>query len=106
MIRQFYILQEIFDLARVNKSASLYDPHKLDWVNGEHFRAMSDEEFSGEKIREALGVVAARFGNGEAYWPLRVALSGQEASPGPVEIADVLGREETLRRIRAAVALL
>ena len=39
-------LQEIFDLARVGKSASIYDPHKLDWVNGEHFRAMSDEDFS------------------------------------------------------------
>ena len=39
-------LQKIFDLKRVNKSASIYDPHKLDWVNGEHFRAMSDEEFA------------------------------------------------------------
>ena len=75
-------------------------------MSADEFEKVSDEEFSGEKIREALGVVAARFGNGEAYWPLRVALSGQEASPGPVEIADVLGREETLRRIRAAVALL
>ena len=39
-------LQEIFDLSRVGKSASIYDPHKLDWVNGEHLRALSDEEFS------------------------------------------------------------
>ena len=39
-------LQKVFDLKKVNKSASIYDPHKLDWVNGEHFRAMSDEEFA------------------------------------------------------------
>lgn len=39
-------LQKIFDLKKVNKSASIYDAHKLDWVNGEHFRAMPDEEFS------------------------------------------------------------
>lgn len=39
-------LQKVFDLKKVNKSASIYDPHKLDWVNGEHLRAMSDEEFS------------------------------------------------------------
>ena len=39
-------LQKVFDLKHVNKSASIYDPHKLDWVNGQHFRAMSDEEFA------------------------------------------------------------
>jgi glutamyl/glutaminyl-tRNA synthetase len=38
-------LQQVFDLARVGKSASIYDPHKLDWVNGEHLRALTDEEF-------------------------------------------------------------
>ena len=39
-------LQNVFDLAQVNKSASIYDSQKLDWVNGEHFRAMNDEEFA------------------------------------------------------------
>lgn len=39
-------LQKTFNLAKVGKSASIYDPHKLDWVNGEHIRAISDEEFS------------------------------------------------------------
>lgn len=39
-------LKQAFDLKKVNKSASLYDPHKLDWVNGEHLRRLSDEDFS------------------------------------------------------------
>lgn len=39
-------LQKVFDLKKVNKSASIYDPHKLDWVNGEHFRATPNEEFA------------------------------------------------------------
>lgn len=39
-------LQNVFDLDRINKSAAIYDPHKLDWVNGEHLRLMSDEEFA------------------------------------------------------------
>ena len=72
----------------------------------DEFEKLSDAEFAGEKIKEALGVVAAQFGNGETYWPLRVALSGLEASPGPVEIADVLGKEESLRRIREAIAMI
>lgn len=43
------------------------------------------------------------YSNGEIFWPLRVALSGQQNSPGPFEIASVLGKEESLRRIGAAL---
>ena len=39
-------LQKAFDLGRVGKSASIYDPHKLDWVNGQHLRALGDEDFA------------------------------------------------------------
>ena len=42
-------------------------------------------------------------GRGEVLWPLRVALSGQAASPGPFEIMEVLGKEETMIRIELAV---
>lgn len=38
-------LSENFDLEGVNKSASTYDPDKLDWVNGQHLRSLSDETF-------------------------------------------------------------
>ncbi len=38
-------LQKTFDMDRVNKSSSIYDPHKLDWVNGEHLRLIAEEEF-------------------------------------------------------------
>jgi len=40
--------------------------------------------------------------NGEVLWPLRVALSGQQNSPGPFEIAEVLGKEKSLVRIKNA----
>jgi len=39
-------LRQTFDLAKVNKSASIYDPHKLDWIDGQHFRGLTDEEFA------------------------------------------------------------
>lgn len=67
---------------------------------------LDDKDFTAEAIKNALGSVAAEFGNGAAYWPVRVALSGMEASPGPVEIAEVLGKEETIKRIRAGMARL
>lgn len=40
---------------------------------------------------------------GKLLWPLRVALSGQKDSPGPFEIAEVLGKKETLRRLQEAL---
>jgi len=45
------------------------------------------------------------FGNGDVLWPVRVALSGLKNSPGPFEIAGVLGKEKTLERIKVAVGL-
>ncbi|MCU0653007.1 MAG: glutamate--tRNA ligase [Candidatus Pacebacteria bacterium] len=39
---------------------------------------------------------------GYLLWPLRVALCGQKMSIGPFEMADVLGREKTLKRLMAA----
>ena len=45
--------------------------------------------------------------NGMVMWPVRVALSGKPVTPGgAVEIAVLLGREESLRRLDAALAKL
>ncbi len=43
---------------------------------------------------------------GELLWPLRVALTGKKASAGPFEIADILGKEETVKRVKQARELL
>lgn len=68
--------------------------------------ALDAPQFTEEAVKDALGAVASEFGNGAAYWPVRVALSGMEASPGPVEIAEVLGKDETIKRIRAGITRL
>lgn len=39
---------------------------------------------------------------GEYLWPMRVALTGRKASPGPFEVASVLGKADTLKRLEAA----
>jgi len=47
----------------------------------------------------------ARYGvkdRGYLLWPFRVALTGKEASAGPFEIAEILGKEKTLKRIKQA----
>jgi hypothetical protein len=39
-------------------------------------------------------------------WPLRVALSGREKSPDPFILAAILGRDETLERLKNAENML
>jgi len=48
-------------------------------------------------------IEAEKFDTGAVLWPMRVALSGQEKSPSPFEIAEVLGKEEGLDRIKIAI---
>ncbi len=43
---------------------------------------------------------------GDYLWPLRVAVSGQKNSPGPFEIISVLGKKESIEKIKDAIALL
>ena len=45
--------------------------------------------------------------NGFVMWPVRIAASGTAVTPGgAVEILAILGRDESLRRIRHAIDLL
>ncbi len=45
--------------------------------------------------------------NGRILWPVRVAVSGKAFTPGGgVELAAILGKEETLRRIKKGIELL
>ena len=45
-------------------------------------------------------------GRGAALWPLRYALSGAEKSPDPFTLIHILGKEESLARIKRAIQLL
>ena len=51
------------------------------------------------KLAEEMGVK-----NAKVMWPVRIAAAGKAVTPGgATEIASILGREETLRRIRIAL---
>ncbi len=178
-------LVELFDLNKVHKSGAVFDIKKLDWMNGEYIKKMTDADLVekladrlGEKINkdyifkmlplvrerikklsdisefdyffedpsyesdlliwksrdqddikntlmgvskiiEKIGLedkVSLRqeldnFGKeiedrGLVYWPFRAALTGKKASPDPVDVACVLGKEKTLERIDSAISKL
>ena len=61
------------------------------------------DKFDVKSLEVTLTPLREKQGTGELLWPLRVALSGQKASPGPFEIMEVLGKEKTLKRIKEAI---
>ncbi|MBI4134840.1 MAG: glutamate--tRNA ligase [Candidatus Sungbacteria bacterium] len=97
----------------------MYDKELLRW------KGMSDNEVS-ESLKFSEKIMESRIKNqesrneiekiflrtigegdkGKMLWPLRVALTGLRASPGPFDIIAILGVEETLKRVRAAIRFL
>jgi glutamyl-tRNA synthetase len=64
------------------------------------------EQFDAGTIEEALRAVADGLGlkPRQAFAPIRVAVTGSKVSPGLFESIELLGRDETLLRLRAAIS--
>ncbi len=60
-------------------------------------------DFNKENLEKSIMPLTEIWGRGELLWLLRAALSGKEASPGPFEIMEVLGKEKTLKRLNIAI---
>ena len=59
-----------------------------------------------ESLLDCLKALVEKLGvkNGQVYWPARIAITGRASTAGgATEIAAILGKEETLRRIRASI---
>lgn len=58
-----------------------------------------------ENFEEILAKIVTdnELNNADVYWPIRVALSGQEKSPSPAELLWVLGKEESCERLGKAL---
>jgi nondiscriminating glutamyl-tRNA synthetase len=120
-------LSEISQLADFFfKSELTYDKNLLKWKdqNEEELKKALSKLFdllaklgdwNKENIEKVLMEEAIEFSKeigkevgdrGYLFWPLRVALTGKETSPPPCEIAEILGKKETLKRIQKARELL
>ncbi len=74
----------------------------LEWVKEQVYNIDEDSYTEIEsRLKEIIN--ESDWGMGQVLWPLRVALSGQERSPSPFEIMQVLGKDETLARIDQAI---
>lgn len=69
----------------------------------------AQEDYSNDALYEALSAYVSETGvkTGFVMWPIRIAVSGKQMTPaGATEIMEVLGKEESLRRIRSGIELL
>lgn len=96
-----------------------YEPTLLIWKQtpasqikanlGAVLELISNESILADVQKKILGLLEEKgIGKGESLWPLRVALSGQQNSPGPFEIIDILsrlpgGRKIILERLQEAI---
>ncbi len=67
------------------------------------------ENFTFDNVHDAMMQIVQELGmkNGQVFWCVRVAISGKESTPGGVmEIAELLGKEETLRRLDYSIKLI
>ncbi|PIS05484.1 MAG: glutamate--tRNA ligase [Candidatus Buchananbacteria bacterium CG10_big_fil_rev_8_21_14_0_10_42_9] len=71
-------------------------------------KALPAAKFKADKLEMAIKEFISNhsFGTGDVLWPMRVALTGLDKSPGPFEVAAILGRKKTLYRIEKAINML
>ncbi len=66
----------------------------------------AQEDYSNDALYAVLSSYVADKGykNGYVLWPIRTAVSGKQSTPGgATEIMELLGKEESLRRIRVGI---
>ena len=69
----------------------------------------SHDDYTMDSLHEMLFAQIEKMGvkNGYVLWPLRVAVSGKQFTPGgALEICTIIGKEETVNRIKKSIELL
>ena len=71
--------------------------------------AIDQADWNLEKIHQVCFEVIGKLGvkNGVVLWPLRTAISGKQFTPGGgIDLAEILGKKETIARIQDGIARL
>ena len=61
-----------------------------------------NENFTQQEIKDLIWPYAEKNGKGNVLWPMRYALSGKDKSPDPFVISSIIGKKESLARLKSA----
>ena len=64
---------------------------------------ISERDYVLDIIKEKIMKLAEEKGRGNVLWPLRVVLSGKEKSPDPFTLLYILGKEESIKRVKVGM---
>ncbi|MDO5695659.1 MAG: glutamate--tRNA ligase [Eubacteriales bacterium] len=96
-----------YDIAMYTHKRMKTNPeNSLPVLEEELARLEQTDDFTEKNLHTILMAYVAEKGikNGMALWPLRTAVSGKQSTPGGAfEIMAILGKEESLRRIRVGI---
>lgn len=92
----YFFADPVYEKAMLKNTA--YLSKLIEILNG-----VSSENWNAAGIKAAVWDFATEVGRGEVLWPMRVSLSGKEKSPDPFTLAEILGKEEAIRRIIKAL---
>jgi glutamyl-tRNA synthetase len=108
-------LKDLVESSRFFFSLPDYDSSLLTWqknslpktkgIVDELLKIITDigpDKFNRDIFSRHVEELALKEGRGSVFWPLRVALSGQAASPDPMQIVEALDYAEVKRRLGVA----
>lgn len=78
---------------------------RMEHIYGQ-LEALEEQNWAYEAIKESIWDYATEEGRGAVLWPFRYSLTGADKSPDPFLVADILGKNETLSRVKTAIKLL
>ncbi|MFH1522411.1 MAG: glutamate--tRNA ligase [Patescibacteria group bacterium] len=106
-------LTEFFFVDKLNYSASMLIWKKMTMNEVKNnleqiykqLEKIPEKNWTNDSIEDALMsfIQAKNEKVGDFLWPMRVALTGQKGSPGPFDVAEVLGKEESLNRVKGGI---
>ncbi len=91
------------ELLRWKKNSDAETKQALETA-GKVLEEISDSDWELKNLETKL-LEAAGEKRGDLLWPLRAALTGEQKSPSPFEVAWVLGKKESANRIEKALRL-
>lgn len=122
ILERIHVLSEVSELAESGEISFYFvlpeiDKEKIVWKKSapektrEHIaravEIMNSASFeSPDTIKESLMPLADKEGRGDVLWPIRYALSGRDTSPDPFTISYVIGKDETIKRLKHAEEVL
>jgi glutamyl-tRNA synthetase len=65
-----------------------------------------NDSWNKDTLKKAIFPYAEEAGKGDVLWPLRFCLSGQDKSPDPFTLLEILGKEVVLERIEQNIEVL